>query len=95
MDGVAVRRRQFIKAPINGLAKLLERGVVAGIQYRIFGESPKPLNEIEIRRIGGQEKQFNMRGRRPIPHRLATLVRGVVEHYRNGHAQTLRRNLGQ
>jgi hypothetical protein len=56
MEGVAVSRGQFIKQPIKGLAKFLERGVVAGIQYGLFGESPKPFNKIQIRRIGGKEE---------------------------------------
>ena len=47
---------QFIKALVNGLAEVRKRSVMAGVQYRLFGESPKPLNEVQVRRIGGQEK---------------------------------------
>ena len=46
---------QFIQAPIDGLTKLLERAVVTGIQHRLFGESPEPLDKIEEVKRGRDE----------------------------------------
>ena len=49
-----------LQAIDNGVAEALKLGIVSGIKALFFDKFPKALNQIEIGRIRGQEKQFDV-----------------------------------
>ena len=55
---------EIFKAGVNGEAELAKAVVVAVGQPALFDQLPKPLDEVEIGAVGGQEEQFDVEGRR-------------------------------
>ena len=59
---------------LDGGLKLLKSGMVTPIDGRPLDELPKPFDEVQVRRVGGQEQQRDFQLRRQRLHRGVTLV---------------------
>ena len=75
---------EIFKAGVNGEAELAKAVVVAVGQPALFDQLPKPLDEVEIGAVGGQEEQFDVEGRRLEFDQFTTLVTGVVHDESEG-----------
>lgn len=73
---------------LDGGLKLLKSGMVTPIDGRPLDELPKPFDEVQVRRVGGQEQQRDFQLRRQRLHRGVTLVASVVQHQRDRSGQT-------
>jgi len=70
-------------------------GVVVGIPALFLDELPEPFDQIEIRRVGGQEAQFDLQLGGGSQDQGAFLITGVVEKHADGCTQAERRPLVQ
>ena len=69
--------------------RVLEREmirIVLGVQTRLFDKLPEALNQMQIRRVGGQEQQRDAQPLRQTLHQRAPLIAGIGEHDRERHS---------
>ena len=64
----------------DGVAETLKLGVISGIKTLFFDKFPKALNQIEIGRIGRQEKEFNVKLRGKLSDELCTLITRIIQN---------------
>ena len=79
----------------NGGFEGSEVGVVPGVQALFLDELPQPLNQVEIRRVGRQETQFDVQAGRGCPHQGTVLIAGIVQENADGLLLVQRRQPAQ
>ena len=72
------------EAVLNGGHELLGSGVVFAVEANLIDKLPQPLNEVEVGRVTRQEQQLDVPCLGVVDDPPAMLVRGVVEHQRDG-----------
>src|SRR5262245_10557064 len=77
----------LVEAIVDGRLELLEGIKPGGVQGLLADESPQAFDEVEVWRVGGQEQQADSQFLRQRLHQHAALIRGIVQHHRNGHPQ--------
>jgi hypothetical protein len=55
----AMLRTCFLQAAVDRAPEIGEGAVVAAVKHLLLDEPPQPLNQVQVRRIRGQEHQFN------------------------------------
>src|SRR5262249_52578641 len=75
----------LVEAVVDGRLELLEGIKPGGVQGLLANESPQAFDEVEVWRVGGQEQQADSQFLRQRLHQHAALIRGIVQHHRNGH----------
>lgn len=83
-QGLPVAGVDTVEAVLNGSHELLGSGVVFAIEAILLDKLPQPLNEVEVGRITRQEQQLDVPRLGVVDDPPAMLVRGVVEHQRDG-----------
>ncbi len=68
------------------MAELAKARVVPVGQAFLFGQLPEPLDEVEVRAVGGQIQQFDVAGSSVRGDLFAALVACVVQDQRDGTA---------
>ena len=79
----------------NRAFKFRIRGIILGVQAAFFHQLPKPLNQVELRRIGRQKQQLDVQVGGDLLHQPAALIPGVVQYHRDRHGQAQRRQFVQ
>lgn len=69
-----------VQAAIDRGLELLEGIVMSSVEHVAFDELPQSFDQVEVRRIGWQELQFDVEHCRQIHDQRAVLVAGVVQH---------------
>lgn len=67
----------------DGLSETIKLWVILGIQTLFACKTPKPLNQIQVRRIRWQKQEFDVPILGVLKHQVAFLITGVVQHNRN------------
>jgi hypothetical protein len=80
--------RNPIERFFDGRLKLTKRRVIATVERSTLGELPQPFDQIQVRRIGGEEQQGDPQLLRQLLDRRIALVTGVVEYHRDRSRET-------
>ena len=67
----------------KGLFETIKLWVILGIQTLFACKTPKPLNQIQVRRIGWQKQKFDVPTVGMLKHQFAFLITGIVQHNSN------------
>ena len=88
-----VGRMCFLQTVYNGVAEAFKLGVISGIKTLLFDKFPKALNQIEIGRIGRQEKEFDVKLRGKLSDELCALITRIIQNQCHRHRKVEARNL--
>ena len=69
---------RIVEEILAGYSEVAERPVIAIVEHLLFEELPKPLDEVEVRGIGGQEDELDAGLLQVRLNRLGAVVACVV-----------------
>ena len=70
----------FVNEVVNGFNEGLFSGVMKASQNFLFEIFPKPFDQVQVRRIWGQEYQVNPVFPGGLGHQFAPLIAGIVQN---------------
>jgi hypothetical protein len=82
-----VAARRFCQTLGDGLLERFKVFIVGVVETFFAHETPEPLNQIEIGRIGGQKEELDAQLAGPLEHEPAALIARIVQHQGNRGAE--------